>query len=107
VDSFYSALPPMFRPPKCGEPEKSLDPPYFVGEVIRPNSDVGRRLSHPSVRAGDYAFPWPDRIEGLGPRRVEALDRCSMCGAGSWVCYGQTMLCLSCAKGLRQRDRLA
>ena len=45
-----------------------------------------------------YAFPWPDEVEGLGRRRVEAFDRCERCGVGSWVRYGTTVLCLAHAK---------
>jgi hypothetical protein len=45
-----------------------------------------------------YAYPWPDEIPGLGPRRVDAFDHCVLCGAGSWVRYGVTVLCLTCAR---------
>jgi hypothetical protein len=62
-------------------------------------SDVLEQVVPPSrVRRGDYAFPWPDEVKGLGPLRVDAYDRCSRCGVGSWVRYGSTVLCLGCAK---------
>jgi hypothetical protein len=43
------------------------------------------------------ATPWPDRLPGLGRRRVQAFDRCSDCGTGTWVAYGSRVLCLACA----------
>jgi hypothetical protein len=51
------------------------------------------------VQAGFYAFPWPDQVEGLGRLHVDGFDRCAKCGAGSWVKYGTTVLCVGCAKG--------
>lgn len=45
-----------------------------------------------------YAFPWPDELSGLGRRRVLPFDLCVSCGAGSWVAYGATPLCLGCAR---------
>ncbi len=45
-----------------------------------------------------YAFPWPDSVPLLGPRQVGPFSPCTGCGAGSWVKYGVTTLCLSCAK---------
>ncbi len=57
------------------------------------------------VRADRYAFPWPDEMPGLGPRHVGSFDLCVKCGTGSWVRYGQVVLCLSCALG-GSSDRL-
>src|SRR5262249_2139048 len=44
-----------------------------------------------------YASPWPDRIEGLGPRRVIAYSRCGICRDGTWVAFGDNPRCLPCA----------
>ena len=48
-----------------------------------------------------YAFPWPNSVPDLGSRRVQALSPCADCGAGSWVVYGEMVLCLVCAKRRR------
>jgi hypothetical protein len=49
-----------------------------------------------------YAFPWPDALPGLGPRRVAAFTPCSTCQAGTWVMYGDVFLCLGCT--LKDRE---
>jgi hypothetical protein len=82
VSSLYNSLPPLFRP--------------------RPGQDVPHPDTSSKVPAApsklSYAFPWPDHVEGLGHRRVDAFDRCARCSAGSWVRYGTTVLCVTCAK---------
>ncbi len=51
------------------------------------------------VRLGDYAFPWPDEVPGLGPRHVDAFASCADCStAGSWIRYGGVVLCLPCTR---------
>jgi hypothetical protein len=42
-------------------------------------------------------FPWPDRLQLMGSRRVTAFAPCSACEAGSWIQYGEMVLCLACA----------
>jgi hypothetical protein len=44
-----------------------------------------------------YAFPWPDEIEGLGRRHIEAFTPCNSCGTGTWAFFGPWALCLRCA----------
>jgi hypothetical protein len=44
-----------------------------------------------------YSYPWPDALAGLGHRTVGPFDHCERCGAGSWVRFGETVLCLGCA----------
>ncbi len=44
-----------------------------------------------------YAYPWPDAIEGLGHRHIEAFSLCDNCGTGTWAFYGAWALCLRCA----------
>ena len=44
-----------------------------------------------------YAHPFPDAIEGLGRRHVEALSSCANCETGTWSFYGPWPLCLRCA----------
>jgi len=64
------------------------------------------------------AFPWPERIERLGPRTVTAFARCARCpagthpaAAGSFVRYGGEALCLphavEAARGRRRVGRTA
>jgi len=88
VSNIYSSLPPLFRP-KAGT---NYGPSAFVGEV--------------PVRPGAYAYPFPDRIPGLGQLRVEDLDGCSECAESSWAVYGETVLCVRCADGLWRMSRL-
>jgi hypothetical protein len=52
------------------------------------------RCSGPAPR---YAPPWPDEIEGLGLRHVDAFAPCSNCETGTWVRYGRWALCLACS----------
>ena len=49
-----------------------------------------------------YAGPWPDALPGLGPRHVDFFDHCTDCERGSWVRYGDRVLCLACATKRRQ-----
>jgi hypothetical protein len=44
-----------------------------------------------------YAHPWPDALPGLGARRTGPFTSCSGCGVGSWVRYGDRVLCCPCA----------
>ena len=44
-----------------------------------------------------YAYPFPDEIEGLGRRHVDALSSCANCETGTWSFYGSWPLCLRCA----------
>jgi hypothetical protein len=71
---------------------KNVNNLYNISDVIEQVVPVS------SVRRGSYAFPWPDEVKGLGRRRVDAFDRCARCSAGSWVRYGTTVLCVTCAK---------
>jgi hypothetical protein len=64
-----------------------------------PTPDTGGAVSLTPPRAGEsqYAFPWPDSIPGLGHRRVQAFNKCTDCGVGTWIAYGSRVLCLVCA----------
>ena len=70
-------------------------------------NDISLTEQAPSVvksfmsSSDDYAFPWPDQVTGLGPRHVGPFDPCAHCGLGSWVRYGDTVMCLTCAKNAR------
>jgi len=89
MSNLYSALPPLFRPRQS----EDLSVPDTSSKVSKvPALAV-------NVRHGSYSFPWPDEVGGLGPRRVGAFDRCEKCGLGSWIRYGSTVLCVTCAKG--------
>jgi hypothetical protein len=60
---------------------------------------VAQAAQYPTQSARRYyAFPWPDHVEGLGRLRVEAFDHGARCGAGSWVRYGEVVLCLAHAQ---------
>jgi hypothetical protein len=52
-----------------------------------------------------YAFPWPDTLPGLGRRRVQAFGLCADCRTGSWVTYGDRVLCLACARSWAEGGR--
>jgi len=52
---------------------------------------------------GRYAFPWPDALEGLGPRHIEAFTSCDNCGVGTWAYYGPWALCIRCVQFGRAR----
>ena len=89
MDNIYSSLPPMFRPRKAKDGAQSYTSSKVPDVPADVTEQVDRRLS--------YAFPWPDEVEGLG-RRVGSFDCCAVCGIGSWVRYGTTVLCLAHAK---------
>jgi hypothetical protein len=44
------------------------------------------------------ANPWPARLP-LGPRALGPFAPCANCGDGTWARYGDTPLCLACARG--------
>ena len=52
----------------------------------------------PQTETREYAFPWPSALTGLGPHAVGPFDICSECSGWSWVRYGHTVLCLTCAR---------
>ncbi len=50
-------------------------------------------------------FQWPEEIPGVGKRSVGPLSRCSRCPpdasvnvAATFARYGETTLCLACAR---------
>jgi hypothetical protein len=45
-----------------------------------------------------YFHPWPDVLPGLGRRTIDPFSPCAGCGTGTWARYGDTALCLTCAK---------
>ena len=85
----------MFRPRKGRDyalPDSVGDPPPDTSSKVEaPPSDTSGKV------AQAYSYPWPDEVEGLG-RRVDSFDCCAVCGIGSWVRYGTTVLCLAHAK---------
>lgn len=40
---------------------------------------------------------WPHEVGGAGPRGLTLFSPCALCGVGSWVTYGNTVLCPPCA----------
>jgi len=63
-----------------------------------------RALSPTSIDplSSRYAHPFPDSIDGLGPRHAVTFTPCSNCGVGTWAAYGwcffhRWALCLRCA----------
>jgi hypothetical protein len=56
--------------------------------------------SHSSVRSS-----WPEYLDGFGPQSIECLAPCARCGRGSWVRYGQTVLCLRCTQNHLRNTR--
>jgi len=44
-----------------------------------------------------FSYPWPDAIESVGVRHIQAFTACSNCSHGTWVFYGPWPLCLRCA----------
>src|SRR5215831_7100532 len=74
----YRVTVPGTKQPAVGPPE--------MGSV----SPIGRKLvisvnnGSPTTRspgAWDYAHPWPDAIDGIGHRRVDAFSPCDgLCG---------------------------
>ena len=59
-------------------------------------SEFARKAS-PLSEKSRYAHPFPDSIEGLGPRHVIPLTPCDNCGVGTWAAFGPWALCLRCA----------
>ena len=45
-----------------------------------------------------FRFPWPEQIDGLGRQRVGVHSKCSRCKNWTFGMYGETPLCLDCAK---------
>jgi hypothetical protein len=58
--------------------------------------EVARRED--AFRAPLYAFPWPNALPDLGPRRVQAYSPCADCGSWTWVAYGPRAFCFACAR---------
>jgi hypothetical protein len=81
VNTLYSSVPPLFRP---GKPRDVL-----------PSDSVGE------VQSAAFAYPWPDDVPGLGPRRVGPFEVCN-CGRWSWVRYGARVVCLDCVRRHRR-----
>jgi hypothetical protein len=52
----------------------------------------------PSVDGREAEIFWPERIAGLGQRRVDAYSPCAQCGTGTWARYGDRALCRRCAR---------
>ncbi len=90
-----------FLPPdrRTAPAPASPEPPPSPAPAPVPDPDperASRALGGPGTRL--YAFPWPDALPDLGPRRVQAFALCTDCGAGSWVAYGDRVCCLACAR---------
>ena len=75
--------------------ESHTHPP---GERSGESEKSDRRL-----RESRYAYPWPDSIEGLGRRHIEAFTSCDNCGVGTWAYYGRWALCIRCVQLGRAR----
>lgn len=94
------SLPPerrldMFPHPPAASPiPENPVTPVATGDATRPT--VAKRRPRP--REAPYGYPWPDAIPGLGDRHVRPFDRCTGCHAGTWTVYGDTYLCVACAR---------
>jgi hypothetical protein len=103
------SCPPLADPSPPPEPVRQLvlllaDPETI--ETLRPDALATARAFQAALRLPAPTGPptrrpsatlWPDTLPGLGPRRVQAFDRCADCGTGTWVAYGARLLCLPCA----------
>jgi hypothetical protein len=76
--------------------------PEELAALREHKADVLALLAAPPSSPPRYFHPWPDSLPGLGRRTVAAFDVCADCGAGTWARYGDTALCLACA---RARER--
>lgn len=97
--------------PFCEIREKRSSPPSIEDKAeVSPLANYANEAN----KGGSvgYAHAWHDAIMDLGPRRVGPFDPCAeACGRWSWVRYGETVLCLSCAGRSSQQppppDRLS
>jgi hypothetical protein len=81
---------------------RPIKPPSRAREDLRPTIPVdgAKPLFVPESLAApprDCSSPWPDEIDGLGRRHIEALTVCSNCDVGTVAFYGPWPLCLRCA----------
>jgi hypothetical protein len=118
VNNLYSALPSLLRL-SLGSDHAH---PYTTEKVPLPDEALAPPVPAVPVPL-TYAFPWPDRLPGLGPRRVGPFTDCQDCieapawpirivrldtkppvhvvvrvDRGTWVCYGARALCLPCVR---------
>jgi hypothetical protein len=61
-------------------------------------SDTSGEVPPPQEWAPTYAHPWPDSLPGRGARRAGPYSPCQICGHGSWMQFGEDVLCLQCAR---------
>lgn len=80
-------------------PREAVTPDLRMALVAHKAELLGLlRESAPARCSWSYAFPWPNEVPGLGPRRVQPFSLCAECGTGTWVAYGGRPLCLACAR---------
>jgi hypothetical protein len=89
-------------PEPCQNVPPTAPPADDVAVSLRAFEPEAAREAPATTRTGGYAYPWPDGLQGLGPRLMGPFDRCADCGSGSWARYGAIVLCLRCAL---QRER--
>ncbi len=77
---------------------KDALPPDLRASLIAFKRKILALLAPRPLSARSYAWPWPDTLPSLGPRRVDAFAPCSRCPAWSWVRYGDVALCLADAR---------
>lgn len=82
----------------------SIVTPYLRERLREHKAEVLAMLITPAPAPFDlgrgersYAAPWPDSVPGLGARTVGPFESCQGCGRGSWIRYGDLVLCLACA----------
>ena len=96
----------VIRPASAVRPEEITALRQHKADVLA----LLRAVDLPSARVAlsSYAHPWPDAIERLGPRRVDAFAPCEgSCGRWSWVRYGAAVLCLSCVRAWLGEEEVA
>jgi hypothetical protein len=71
----------------------------FIGG---PGSDPGSPASWAPGRNADAR--WPESINGSGERRTGPYSPCRRCADGTFSLYGDTPLCLPCARGARSAE---
>ncbi len=81
---------------------RHLVPEELLTALIELKPDLLRLLTSPTrlgpvARSPEAHPPWPEALPPLGPRTVGAFTACAKCGSGSWVRYGNVVLCCDCA----------
>jgi hypothetical protein len=66
--------------------------------AVEPLKQANARRAAKKGWRPSYAYPFPDALPSLGPRQVGPFEPCEACGQGTWVRYGEAVLCLRCSQ---------